>query len=743
MQVELLNALQCLQVGLAYAFALFLFPRLLFTKHLRGKSLSYQFWFSVIVGNFYLVQVVFLLALPGFNNAVTMPLAAFGGAFGVYCWNHRPEVLHFLKSQWGRFKRLIFGSYGIRLYLKDSLRLQFRLQKLRGRVSRVVLHHWAEWLLLLLCSGYAFWYFSYQTFHYYGFGAPDLSVHENWINNIAEQNLFSSGVYPFGFHCVIYFLYEVFHVEIYASLRFFGPIQFLLILYGLFSLLRRLCKNRYTPFIGILIYIMFPWFNFQVHMRFSWALPQEFGMAMIYPAVLFLWKYLDSGKKTDLMLFGAAFSLTLSGHFYDTIIAFLFCLAVGLSYLRRIIRRKMLLPILLAGIVSVAVSLAPLGISLLAGNRLEPSLNWALGVMQSSGEQEITDTGEESSLPEDGTESLSPDEDGLQEGTKPSQQPAPSPGILDKLKTKLSAVYALIQTNLLIESNSRAAYFLCLALVFLYCLVQLFRRNKNGRLNSWLSVALYNVLLFALLGAHPLGLPNLMDSFRTSIYLCYALVPVYVMAADMLLQLLANRRLLYRTAGGVVAGAVLCTGVAVPAFGWQRPLSATYLLQFNGAFLAMESIKHDFPKQKWTIVSGADEVRPVWGYGWHYETIDFLAKQDDEVLNIPTQYVFFFVEKQPLVYGQTLFMNDPKILKGEISEELADTPLVLESQASGYYQGQRSIVMSKLNRYLEEFQKLYPNELRVYYEDDDFICYMLEQNEYNLYNFAMGGNPFQ
>jgi hypothetical protein len=37
----------------------------------------------------------------------------------------------------------------------------------------------------------------------------------------------------------------------------------------------------------------------------------------------------------------------------------------------------------------------------------------------------------------------------------------------------------------------------------------------------------------------------------------------------------------------------------------------------------------------------------------------------------------------------------------------------------------------------QAFDKLYPNEFRVYYEDDEFVCYYIEQNVYDLYNLAI------
>ena len=37
----------------------------------------------------------------------------------------------------------------------------------------------------------------------------------------------------------------------------------------------------------------------------------------------------------------------------------------------------------------------------------------------------------------------------------------------------------------------------------------------------------------------------------------------------------------------------------------------------------------------------------------------------------------------------------------------------------------------------QKFQELYPNEMKVYYENDRFVCYYIEQNVYRLYNFAI------
>ena len=37
----------------------------------------------------------------------------------------------------------------------------------------------------------------------------------------------------------------------------------------------------------------------------------------------------------------------------------------------------------------------------------------------------------------------------------------------------------------------------------------------------------------------------------------------------------------------------------------------------------------------------------------------------------------------------------------------------------------------------QKFMELYPNVMDVYYETDQFVCYRVSQNGYNLYNFAI------
>ena len=125
------------------------------------------------------------------------------------------------------------------------------------------------------------------------------------------------------------------------------------------------------------------------------------------------------------------------------------------------------------------------------------------------------------------------------------------------------------------------------------------------------------------------------------------------------------------------------------------------------------------------------------GTGWHYEVIDFLESMEDydggSEMRIPTQYVFFFIEKESLEYGTTW----PEGTDPTAGEEWASLPLPRKSGISQYTGLNRIIVNSRMYYWAEAFQEQCPNEMHVFYEDESFICYVMEQNEYALYNFAI------
>lgn len=161
-------------------------------------------------------------------------------------------------------------------------------------------------------------------------------------------------------------------------------------------------------------------------------------------------------------------------------------------------------------------------------------------------------------------------------------------------------------------------------------------------------------------------------------------------------------------------------------------------LEMNEAILCTTNIlkENKGKNDTWTIVSENDELQMIELYGRHKETITFLEQmehwnQTKEIL-IPTERVYFYIEKKPLNYADEY---EGKI--SEISEKQAKKALPESTGMNAYSGTNRSITMSRMYYWAQEFQKLYPNEFKVYFEDENFVCYYIEQNVYRLYNFAI------
>ena len=49
----------------------------------------------------------------------------------------------------------------------------------------------------------------------------------------------------------------------------------------------------------------------------------------------------------------------------------------------------------------------------------------------------------------------------------------------------------------------------------------------------------------------------------------------------------------------------------------------------------------------------------------------------------------------------------------------------------------RTALMAKTYVWCQKFNEMYPNELHVFYENEDFVCYYFKQNQRNLYELAV------
>ena len=182
---------------------------------------------------------------------------------------------------------------------------------------------------------------------------------------------------------------------------------------------------------------------------------------------------------------------------------------------------------------------------------------------------------------------------------------------------------------------------------------------------------------------------------------------------------------------------IVCTVVcvrAVDVYGIREPIvyTASEMLETDGAVYCLGKIIKENEDKTWTILSANDELRMIDNHGYHYETLELLKEMKsypESRITIPTKYIYVYVEKIPVDYTVEYEGSGQRISREGAAETLPQFSGIVSY--TGRY---RWIIMSKMYYWAEEFRKLFPEDMSIYYEDEEFICYKLVQNTSNLYN---------
>lgn len=399
--------------------------------------------------------------------------------------------------------------------------------------------------------------------------------------------------------------------------------------------------------------------------------------------------------------------------------------------------------------------------------------------VEGGGTTEVPEPGETTGTPDS---TVTGQGDGMLQ--EEAEQPA-SPGFTERLREKLAQiggifkrVWEIIREKsaevysygyVTLYRSERAAWivgFTALGLAFWLCyrlitaLVALIFRGKlrNGRFLTFFDGYPLLVLMsafFMLLYAAPfLGLPELIAGSRLCSTEQLLILAVIAIPADAIFATLAQtgvRRvmpvLLIFGVGGIY--------VAARQLGFYHGYLYNELTRYNSVVRVTNEIMDSFPEHSYTIVSPTDELYHVIEKGRHEELFQFMLRTTGENYTIPTEYIFLYVEKKPIRYAQSHFQTGPAwlaeekytqyystnysegsaISASEISVAAAAEPLRTYSKLSQNYSNleSRTILESKAYLWFERFSELYPQETAVYYEDDDFVCYLIRQNVYRLF----------
>lgn len=770
--------LRFLGIFAAYMGVTLALPALMFRRILRGRSLAEQFLMCYTFGNFYIINIVFLLQLLHISNFLT--LAGLTAVLSIVIGGRVNRIP--LKQQagntWHLFGKLLRG----RMKLKSAIFLFLGkcaegIKRLAKFFYRHIVKNPIQSMLLLGIGVCLCWIYGRQIILVYGYRASDIPVHMSWINEMSRGKIFAKGVYPFGFHCIIYYLHAVFRFDTYVILCQFFFAQVIFMHLVLLAMMKQLCKTKYIPYIGTFVFLLGNFWSGQTYSRFYATLPQEFGMIFVIPSIYFLIRFFQipkqklANKETRLTLqcFAMTFSLTLAIHFYGTMIAGLCCIGIACGFCFRFLRKEYFRRIMFTGICSVFLAVLPMGIAFATGTPLQGSLGWGLSVINggkssSSTETEADEaetlevsTGDDKNtvrvVKPDGTvmeidvsdlPSAQENESGGQTQTETTAPAVPKVSFGEKIrkipgkaKNALSEMSSRI-LEFIIKLDVKnigymilASFALLLLLGLVFCI---FRQPGYGAMLMSMGFCMWIVTI--LLCAGVFGLPPLMDGARCSIYYVYLLSAALTALADGLLYMvLPLRKLrLVRNAVSLAVTAAVLMGMFQNHMIKQSDFSSGFVM--NGAITCLSNIIHENEDKTWTIVSANDETQMGLDHGWHYETTTFLRGMETLEKNtkviIPTKTVYFFIEKIPLDNSVTYDKSGQSISRKGASRSLPNVGGI------GMYQGEgRWIVMSRMYYWAQAFMELYPNEMKVYYEDNKFICYKIEQNMYHQYDFAI------
>lgn len=769
MSVTTLITLRFVSIFAAYTGLTVLLPAIMFRRILAGRRLSEQFLMCYTFGNFYIINIVFAVQLLHISGFWTLVL--FTAVPGILIWSRVNRVsLRELCMKTGIVcKKILQGSMGIKGFLyRVKNRGMAVLKKAVWLFYCEVVCNTLQWILAGAVIAALFWIYGRQLILTYGYRASDIPVHLNWINQMSRGNLFASGVYPFGFHCMVYYLHAVFGFDTYVILCVFYLVQVFFIHIVLLAMLKLLCRSLYLPYAGIMVYILGSFWARQTYSRFGSSLPQEFGMIFVIPSVYFLIRFFQTEKKnlknreTKLILgcFALAFSLTLAIHFYGTMIAGLCCIGIAVGFCTRFLNKEYFRRIMLTGIISVFLAVLPMGIAFAGGTPLQGSLGWGLSVINGDS-SDIEDTSENEAAQKQAMEEMAArlientqnsNSESAQTGEIPIITEAPKHSLTDKareipkkMKNLREMMIRRIQEFIINSQEQWCAYAVLAGIAVLILLGLMFiilRRITYGEM--LMSAGFCMGILTLLLCAGNLGLPVLMDPARCSIYYVYLLIVSITVLGDGLLYLIFMPRILTipRNVVSFILTVSMAAGMIHQGLVKTPDFNSDYVS--NGAFTCLTNIIKENKDETWTIVSANDETQMGLDHGWHYETITFLRKQEhinkDTKLIIPTEKVYFFIEKIPLNYSVVYSGSGQSISKKGASQSLPN------SGGIGMYQGEgRWILMSRMYYWAQAFMEMYPNEMKIYYESEDFVCYVISQNMYHQYNFAIdyGYNEFQ
>lgn len=783
------------KVLIAYIALMYIWPMVVFRRYLAPKSRTYKFAFCTTVQVILINTVVLLLGLVHILNRWTMILFFYGGILVSLLWKRKftgegiQRVRQVLVGTRGVKLFLLQAISSMRHALRRGVKNLWRSSK--GKRLEYLL------LGVVVLFGMIYFSYGAFVDHSYGFGDmythhawiygllegkifsagiyPEAmhcfiyAMHQLFGIRVYSCMLFVAGVHVSTLLIAIYcFLKEVLKSR-YTSLLIIAS----------FLVLDLMCIDE--------VFSM---------ARLQWTLPQEFALYTQFLCALYLVRYLrtdrnprkESGKRKwvvwdeNLFLFMMALAASFAIHFYVTIMAFFLCASFAVFLLHRIFRKGNFRSLVAAVFAGIFIAAAPMGVAYATGIPFQGSIDWALNVISGEDTKEGRTQQAEAILNTEQGETVLPSatetkdsntslngqsSDAHANGTEITQKTIPLTERLKRLAIKVwdvtekkseglysygyATLYGEERADWILRFTALAA-----GIGVVCCLIALLIHRKiKIFFEGYLGLTLASIAFMILYAAPFLGLPELIAGARVCSTGQLLILAMMFVPVDLFLYLIGLTviRVVLPMVSIVLTGAIY---VGTNYFDVYHGFLYNELTRYNSVVDVTNNIIKNFPQYSYTIVSPTDELYQVIEYGRHEEIYNFVKVIQSNAYSLPSEYIFLYVEKKPIQYAQSHFYTGPEWLAKEkytqyytmyfsegnqlnqstISDDYADRDFMFFLKESQNYSdlASRTILESKLNRWCKQFEHNFPNDINTYYEDDDFVCYVIRQNTSRLFN---------
>lgn len=722
------------------------FPYLCLRPKLMKMALVERILFCQIIAVLYCSAITYLLGLFKIYYTWTLMIGYFMIPLGLRIWFSRNQIRAFHQSLIQPVSDLLDGKYGMRLMIRNiKRRAMAAIDDFFSKIKKI---EKIEWLLFIIVLLFLTVYFGTYKFTHYAYAAPDEEVHLYWVQSLRHNNIFPAGMYPHSMHSILALLCVLTPAaEIHVVLNYSTMIVILNI-FAVFILMKKIQKKHFTAVAACAFFCMNGLFATVAYSRFQFTIPMEFGMIGI-PALVIAWlNLLKEKSRVNYVLFMLSICYTMSAHFYTAMIAAVICVGFGIAYLRVLWKKKVLFKLVGAAILGILIACIPFGLGFVMGYPFEQSMDWALGVMTENMESAEE---KEASTEEIVVEYWLNDEGGVDkiDPIVIGKDEVPELTTREKMLATVSRIQNGMKQGLQSCVNHPQAVIIILTITILgllYGLIgRIFIRKETIYYRFHMGASLSMLLLLLFVCFPFLDLPELMDANRIKVFLLVWNTVTAFSVFECFVSIIGKIINTYI----VVSVVLIASGVLLVLTDNVHKNRYIYCVNQEGAMSTCMKVMDEYRDEGFTVVSTTNELSVVRYIGYHVEWIDFFAEQyhskEGDVYTIPTENVFFIIEKKILNYGVADYEDDGwgNEIIGEISEECAIMDIgekyldKNETQRSRVYQEQRDVVMSKAYTWATSYQQYYPDEFQVAYEDEEVIVFHLQQSEYALNNLLL------